>query len=1050
MAFSEIASVPEGQSAATLPTDSVADPRHAWLGFVLFFLVGSLALLLASFPARNSDVALHLAHGKELIEAGFSAKATPVAFGNHSTWLYDLFCYGIFAVAGGGALVAVKALLVVGLAVVLMHLGRIHGWWIPAVCTALALLTMSTRLLLQPVTCSYFLFAAALLILRYRDTSMAPPLSPRLPRGEAGGRRSTFWPLLVVFVIWVNVDGWFQLGLLTVACFELGRLLNNPARDEDRMRSILWSASGVAALASVCLLNPRGWHAFEPIPELHWLIAPGTLPELLATGQLRSPFQRSYWTSFGQSPAGLAYYPLLGLSLLSLLLTARRWRWQRFLPWLALALMSALQVRVMPFFAVLAAAVAAWNLQEFFAAQHEDAERWNHPHWRRGLWGLRALALVVGLAFLMCAWPGWLQLPPYEPRRWAVELPPSLVRSAAECRRWQHQGKIAADSTALHLSRETAHVFAWYCPEGKGVWDESLAAAVRGSSAPHDDIHERLRTLGVDHVIVHDPDRGRLFAALNALSADPQQWPLLYLQGDVAIFGWRDPMNVGPQDPFAGRELDLERLALHPSPDKQAPRERPRHHDTARRWWDAFWKPAPPRSFERDEAAVYLLRAEALRLAAPVGHLLTWEAIQAASLVTALAGCTQVTCFLDVPVRFEVFRPELSPQAEKSALVPGFAKFVLAAQSSFAFQRDDTPAEMIYLTIRAARRALAHDPEDANAHLILGECYLRLGRSTRERAWNRRLRELVQLRQAQASEALNQAVLLNPGLAEAHLNLAALYGDMGYLDLALEHRRAHFELIRAAGGRFAGSSERHLEQIAQLQRDLQQLTKAVQDLEKGHAEAAAGMRVFERARLAAHKGLAGKARRILVGSDVAAFGPQGMALELDLLLRTGRAKDVREWTVPEQAAALGQGNFRWLRAQAYAASGDYALADEELALLAAGGQDPEALQHRALLAVLVSQYTALEGRVWGDSLAELVQRVVIRSVFLDRVDQLTGKVHQGADVTVLRGLLALEQGRMEDAEAAFRRALANWHAGGAGSIDFDARVIAQGWLRKLQ
>lgn len=1039
------------------------------MGFVLFFLVGFFALLLASFPERNSDIALHLAHGKELADSGLAALGAPDAFGNHSTWLFDLFCYGVFSAAGGSGLIAVKAFLVVGLAVLLMHLSRVHGWWIPAVCTALALLAMSTRLQLQPATFSYFLLAVALAMLRCRGM---PGLQKLGSLAKPGFR---FLPLMVLFVIWVNTDGWFQLGLLTVACFGWGRLLDDSARGQELFHSILWGVSGMAALAAACLLNPRWGNAFELLPELRWLVAPGTLPDLLATEHVQSPFQRSYWTSFGRSPAGLAYYPLLGLSLASFLLTVRRrpspsppspgearevQRWQWFLPWLALAIMSALQVRVIPFFAVLAAAVSAWNLQEFFAAQHEDPERWAHPLWRRGLWGLRALTIVLGLAFLIGAWPGWLQLPPYEPRRWAIELPASLVRSAQACQRWQQQGKIAADSKTLHLSRQTAQVFAWLCAERKGVWDESLASAIHGASAPLDDMHERLRALGVDHVIVHDPDGGRLFAALNAFFADPKQWPLLYLEGNVAIFGWRDPLHVGPHDPFAGRELDLQQLALRPAPEKQAPGERPRQHAAARRWWDAFWKPAPPRSFERDEAEVYLLRAEALRLAAPFGHLLNWDAGHAAGVVGSLRGGTNVTCFLDVPLRFEAFHPA-SPEAEQSAIAPGFGKFMLAAQRQFVFERDDSPAEMIYLAIRAAQRALAHDPEDAKAYLILGECYLRLGQSTRERAWSRRLRELIQLRQAQASEALNQAVLLNPKLAPAHWNLAALYGDMGYLDLALEHRRAHFELIRAAGVRFGVGRELRLEQQEQLQKELQRLTKAVQDLEKQHGEAAAGMRIFDRARLAAHKGLAGKARQILVGSDVAAFGPQGMALELDLLLRTGRAKAVREWTDPEQAAALGLANFHWLRAQAFAASGDYALADEELTQLAAGGQDPKALPPRALLAVLVSQYAALEGRVWETSLGELVRRVVVRSFFQDRVDQLTGKVRQAADVMVLRGLLALEQGRMDDAEAALRVALVHWRAdaaaghaaageGGAGGIDFHGRVIAEGWLRKLQ
>ena len=171
----------------------------------------------------------------------------------------------------------------------------------------------------------------------------------------------------------------------------------------------------------------------------------------------------------------------------------------------------------------------------------------------------------------------------------------------------------------------------------------------------------------------------------------------------------------------------------------------------------------------------------------------------------------------------------------------------------------------------------------------------------------------------------------------------------------------------------------------------------------------------------------------------------------NLFLLTGRAKDVREWTHPEIEAALGEGNYRWLRAQAFAAAGDYALADEELARLAAGAHGPQTLRPRALIALLVAQHAALESRLGGNSLPELIRHVLVRTALLDRVGDLAQNMRQTADVTVLRGLLAVEQGRMEDAEVSFRMALASWNETGArGAIDFDARIIAQAWLDQLR
>jgi tetratricopeptide (TPR) repeat protein len=695
----------------------------------------------------------------------------------------------------------------------------------------------------------------------------------------------------------------------------------------------------------------------------------------------------------------------------------------------------------MPFFAVLAAPVAAWNFQEFLGEYAHDPRRWP----------ARTLMAVLGLTFVVCAWPGWLQLPPYEPRRWEIELSPSLVQSALACRAWHEQGKLSPATKGLHLSRETAQVFSWMCPQAKDIWDQSLADPLLGLAKGDDDVGKRLRDAGIHHVIVHDPgpSRVRLFAAMNALGADPRQWPLLYLEGDVAIFGWWDPALPDAADPFAGWELDLERVALHPPPEKRAPPQ-PSADAESRRWWDAFWKPAPPRSFDRDEASAYLLRAEALRLSAPFRHLMSWEVSQIAALAAAAPGWTGASSLLDAPVRLQTYQPTLSRDAGQAANLPSFSIWVLAAQRSSRSHRDDSPPEILFLAIRAARRALLHNPQDANAQLILGDCYVRLMHHTRERAWGQRLNELIELRQAQASEALNQAVLLKPDLAQAHLKLSALYLDMGYFDLALRHRRAHLELFRKAGSQSNEESASHLQMRDQLDKELTMLADTVDKLERWHAENAAGLRVLDRARMAAHKGLTDKARQLLVESDVSAFGPQGTVLELKLLLRTGRAKDVREWTDPELAASLGAGNFRWLRAQAFAAGGNYAAAEEELGHLAVGGRAEGDMTPRAAIALMVAQQFGLESRLGGRSFAESIRRVLTRTVFLDRVNDLAQRMRQEADINVVLGVLALEQGRTEEAAASFRRALSIWNeADRGGAIDFDARVIAQGWLARL-
>ena len=59
--------------------------------------------------------------------------------------------------------------------------------------------------------------------------------------------------------------------------------------------------------------------------------------------------------------------------------------------------------------------------------------------------------------------------------------------------------------------------------------------------------------------------------------------------------------------------------------------------------------------------------------------------------------------------------------------------------------------------------------------------------------------------------------------------------------------------------------------------------------------ASEGWKVADKALRAAQEGLAGKARDLLLESDIAAFGSRGVSMELELLLRTGRPKAVAEW-----------------------------------------------------------------------------------------------------------------------------------------------------------
>ncbi len=1014
------------------------------LGGALVFLVAALAFLLASFPARNGDLWLHLAAGRLLAhgESPFAAGAgLPVNVPAGPGWAYDLLTYALYSALGGAGLVVLKALLVVGLALILTRLGRAgRGWTLPAFCAALALLAMSTRLLVQPATVSCFFLALCLWFLRDDEESDArrpPPLSPP-------------WPLAVLFPVWANMDGWFVLGLGTVALVWLGRALDlarrRPAEGRRSLASLVPSVLvPLAVLAALCLLNPSHVYAFAALP---WSSAASSGP-----GAVTSPFQAAYLARFGTSPAGLAYFPLLGLGLLSFLLNLPGWSWRRVLPWSGLAVLSALQVKAVPFFAVVAGPVLALNLQEALA-RRPGAELPPSPARRREVIAGRVLAVLLGVALVVCAWPGWLQGPPYGPRRWAVEAPPSLERGAAATRLWHEEGKLGVDARGLHLSPESAFAFAWFCPQERGLVDEDLAAAVRGEQAAGAGWEGRMRAAGVDHVIVYDPDRDRLLATLSRLLADPVSWPLLYLEGDLAVFGWRDPAAAREADPFRDRRLDLDRLAFDPSGQSTAPRSVPGRAPEARPWWAALWRPAPPPSLDHDEAVLHLMHAEALRRFAPLRHRFAWDYGQSAALTGAAAGWAGPADLLDAHARLMLLTNPPPPPGAALDTLPFPEQVAMACKESYARDRDDTPPALLYLAVRAARRAVAANPEDARAYLVLGESYLRFLHGTRERAWAARMRQLAGLRYAQAAAALNRAVALKPDLAQAHLDLARLYVETGSLDLALDHLREHARLLHAAGPPRGASADEFREQEGRFREEVDRLAQEVERQQNVLAAGPAGAGVLEKALAASDMGLKGKALELLLESDVAAFGPRGMELELELLLMAGRAADVRDWTSPEHEAALGGASYHWLRVRALAASGEYASAEEECASMlppAAVPGDPGPL--RTEMALRLGQ--AVLNEAPGGVPAAAFQKALTRPEFRRRAFDLAESLRQEADVRTLRGLLTLEEGRLPEAEADFRLAVGLWRdaetAASGGGLDFGGRVIAQDcleWLRR--
>jgi hypothetical protein len=170
----------DATSAAT-PRPAVADHFAAVLlgriDVVLAGLVVLFAFVVALFPARNSDFLQQLSTGRLIVEGKYSFGSDPFTVAgdqtgwvNHS-WLYGLLSYLIYRIPvfGPEALVVLKAFLLAGVALIMLLMSRRPDKRLfpPIVITALAVLSISAQVPLNPVVMSYLFLALTLFLLEY-------------------------------------------------------------------------------------------------------------------------------------------------------------------------------------------------------------------------------------------------------------------------------------------------------------------------------------------------------------------------------------------------------------------------------------------------------------------------------------------------------------------------------------------------------------------------------------------------------------------------------------------------------------------------------------------------------------------------------------------------------------------------------------------------------------------------------------------------------------------------------------------------------------------
>jgi len=214
----------------------------------------------------------------------------------------------------------------------------------------------------------------------------------------------------------------------------------------------------------------------------------------------------------------------------------------------------------------------------------------------------------------------------------------------------------------------------------------------------------------------------------------------------------------------------------------------------------------------------------------------------------------------------------------------------------------------------------------------------------------------------------------------------------------------------------------------------------------------AGRQALDRARMALDRGLGQAALNELLASDISAFGAQGMALEVDLLLRLGRADEVQAWLNPaEHEGFLPPDMFHWFRVKAAAAMGNYSEACQEAVYLTRG-QSRLALPMAPSMALAVARDFLERLAAQGNGVAATWHRVAPNDLD-SQIFNLLGQWRLEMNGFAVLGLLSLERGDYTDGYRSLREALTLSPAvlpeNSGQALDFPARRLARAVLDSL-
>jgi tetratricopeptide (TPR) repeat protein len=653
-------------------------------------------------------------------------------------------------------------------------------------------------------------------------------------------------------------------------------------------------------------------------------------------------------------------------------------------------------------------------------------------------------------------------------------MDPGLEKAAKQIQQWHTDGVLGPDDRGVSLSPDVAFALAWFAPAEKGFIDNRLALFAK-AAADYEEANKALmpdreretldsfnRRLGrvaqvlrqnnANHLIFHfadlvrDSDRyGRLFATFEA---DPtKQFTLVYRDGRTAILSWDDPEKKAPPSPLTRAKISDDKLAFGPQSVPPLTTRPPAPE--ARSLYDRIVHPRQPRPLAADEAAMHLQVFDATSPTMRRRGVLDWLYSQAASLIGsgALAPMVGEPYFRTVLTQKCLEQVLMNKLPDRqSAVMDQVASALLQAR----YEASPLPVSTPLLAVRACRRALRENPNDATTWFLLESAYTALTQVTREREFISRLPLLQSVRQVQRATALNHAVLIDPDHMGAHMELAGIFEQMsipgqgggGYYDLALHHRSEQLRILKERGRMVREKPEEYERRVQQLQDHVDKLDDFVRNAQTEYFNGEISRSTIKaKAELALSKGLGGQARDDMVKSLEVSVEPDAIPLQLNLMVMTGAIEGEKGIRVgldsfKEQGEQSGKkpnmGRFgqeqftvpvyEWLQVLTAASSGDYKVADEYLEPIAEIRQQvrDEFVRNRARSD---GMYLLAAGLLDTQVTPMTLWRGFERHYRYESLKLIVSAPAHVADTYAIRGILALEAGDNAHAEAMFRKVL---------------------------